>query len=72
MQEELRHEFKQGRFVCELIWKDRRLSAEWSPDVPKKGEVSQEDLAVYVRERQKFLKRIYDTTGFNVAVVDII
>jgi hypothetical protein len=65
--------FKVGRFTCDMSFSfDRadRFKCEWSPHLPKHGQLSKKDLAHYQRCRNRLMEEVAKATGQRILVVE--
>jgi hypothetical protein len=66
-----RKNVKVGRFSCDLIYdEDGQTRVEWSPDIPQRGEISQDDLADYIRARRVLWDEVEAKTGKRLVAAD--
>jgi hypothetical protein len=70
MKKEVTNTFRVGRFVCEMTFADGHLSAQWSPDVPKRGSLSREETEHYRAGRDALMAEVAKTIGGNVLVLE--
>ena len=69
--------FKLGRFTCSLPFPIAStpgsvsgLQADWSPDVPKRGDLTRDDVAAYRRGRDTLISEVARLTGQRILVVE--
>jgi hypothetical protein len=60
--------FRVGSFVCDLAYGPDGLSAQWSPDVPRK--LAQWEMDQYYRGRNAFMAEIAKAIGGAVLVLE--
>jgi hypothetical protein len=67
---EMTNTFRVGRVICEMTFTGRRLSARWSPQMPRPGEFSNEDLKWYRARRDALLAEVAAVIGAGVLVIE--
>lgn len=61
-----------GRFVAEFsITEDGRMQCEWDPHLPRRGEISKDDLKAYVKARDTWLAAWAKATRKKILIVDV-
>jgi hypothetical protein len=64
--------FKVGRFSCELRFPPPYVAVEceWSPRLPKRGEVTNKQVAQYEQRRNQFIAQVAAVIGKPIAIVE--
>lgn len=62
--------FKVGKFLCEFTVSDAGTKAEWSPDMPKPGELSPKAIKQYQAGRNLAVARYAQRAGQTVLIVE--
>jgi len=70
MKKEVTNTFRVGRFICEMTFADGHLSAQWSPDVPKRGSLSRKEVEQYRAGRNALMAEVAKAIGGDVLVLE--
>jgi hypothetical protein len=70
MKKEVTNTFRVGCFICEMTFADGHLSAQWSPDVPRRGSLSGGETAQYRAGRDALMAEVAKVIGGNVLVLE--
>lgn len=64
-------EFRVGRFTCEMTYEHGKgLRAEWTPIVPRQGDLTAAELDQYRAGRHVLMTEVAEKIGGNVLVVE--
>jgi hypothetical protein len=64
------HIAKCGRWTVEFFFQNGSIDAKWSPSVPKKGEISKIEFAVYESARNVAYQKFADDNGYILTLID--
>ena len=63
--------FRVGKFICEMRYTPGAgLSAEWTPVIPRRGELSRSEVGQYRAGRDALVAEIAKAIGGNVLLVE--
>jgi hypothetical protein len=60
-----------GAYICEMTFADNALSAKWSPDLPKRGSLTQQEIAAYRAGRDALMAEVAKMIGGNVLMIEV-
>jgi hypothetical protein len=63
--------FQVGKFTCDMACtEDGAMSCEWSPRVPKRSELTKQDVISYLAHRNVFMGEVAKIYKVNIAIID--